>query len=130
MALALGQAVAQGSSCETRTVLVPIVNNQWQTLTNLKAANFLVEGQHGKIEVISAQPHTAPRRIILLLDTSGSMQPRKLEIARSLALALASSAEQHTEVSVYTFSDKLADFLGSSKDLQGLSRALHLVSVA
>jgi hypothetical protein len=118
---------AQDSSCATRTVLVSVLNGKWQTLTNLKAENFFAEAQDKNIQVIAVQPNAAPARVIVLLDTSGSMQGKNLSVAQRLAFALASTAPPRTEVFVYTFNNDISDFLGSSRDLQGLSKKLELI---
>ena len=125
----LTSANAQNSSCDTRTVLVSVLNAKRQTLSNLKPENFIAEAEGKPLEVVSVVANTPPRRIVVLLDTSGSMQGQRLANAQQLAIAIASSADSNTEVSAYTFGDGL-EYVGASSDKSRLLENLRVLRVA
>jgi len=104
---------------------VPVLNNKWQTLTNLKAENFSAEMNNTSLEVYRVEPGVVPRRMVLLLDTSGSMQGQKIANVKQLAIALASTAHPQTEVTAYSFDVKLRQRLGSSADLKQLAENIR-----
>jgi von Willebrand factor type A domain len=119
----------QDSSCDTRTVLVLVLNAKRQTLSNLKAENFAAEAKGKPLAVLSVLPNTVPHRLVVLLDTSGSMRDERLANAQQLAIALASSTDSRTEIRAYAFGETV-EYLGSSNDYPDLMKNLHVLRAA
>ncbi len=64
---------AQDSGCTQRTIAVGVVDGAWNLVPNLSAANFRGKLRGHDVQILSAAVDTSPRRIVLLLDASGSM---------------------------------------------------------
>ena len=64
---------AQESGCTQRTVAVGVVDRQWNLVQGLGAANFRGKVGRQEVQVLSALLDHSPRRIVVLLDASGSM---------------------------------------------------------
>ena len=64
---------AQDSGCTQRTVAVGVVDRQWNLVQGLGAANFRGKLRGRDVQILSVAVDTNPRRIVVLLDASGSM---------------------------------------------------------
>ncbi len=64
---------AQDSPCTKRTIAVGVVDRQWRSVQGLSAANFRGKLQSRYAQILSAAVDNGPRRIVVLMDASGSM---------------------------------------------------------
>jgi len=64
---------AQDSGCTQRTVPVGVVDREWNLVSGLSASNFRGKVGRKDVQVLSAALDKSPRRIVVLLDASGSM---------------------------------------------------------
>jgi len=64
---------AQDGGCTQRTVPVGVVDREWNLVQGLGAANFRAKVGRQDLQVLSAALDKSPRRIVVLLDASGSM---------------------------------------------------------
>jgi acyl-CoA synthetase (NDP forming) len=84
---------AQEPPCSQRTVLATVIDKPGNPVRGLSAANFRGEFRGHTVQIISATLDTRPRRIVLLVDASGSMTAadsrRKWDAAKMIATALA-----------------------------------------
>jgi hypothetical protein len=71
--LNLANLPAQDSGCTQRTIAVGVVDSAWNLVPNLSAANFRGKLQGRELQILSASLDPNPRRIVVLLDASGSM---------------------------------------------------------
>lgn len=65
---------AQENPCLTRTVPVNVTTNDYRVVSGLTSANFRGKFRGHPVEIISVKYDTGPRRIVILLDASGSMK--------------------------------------------------------
>ncbi|HXX22997.1 MAG TPA: hypothetical protein VEO19_07600 [Terriglobia bacterium] len=63
---------AQDNGCTRRTIPVGVVDSAWNLVPNLSAANFRGKVGRQDVQVLSAVLDESPRRIVVLLDASGS----------------------------------------------------------
>ncbi len=112
--LSLGGA-AQTDTCSRRTILVSAANRDWAPILALQPADFLGEYQGKPIRIVSVSADEAPRRIVILLDISGSLGGQQLKGpgAWRLGLALASNFAQakleNTELALIIFNEKIRE---------------------
>lgn len=112
--------------CLDRTVVASVIDKSGNPVINLQAANF--RGQVGgrDVTIVSAEPVPAARRIVILLDASGSMLD-DLPVARTVALDLLSAAPQ-SQVSLVTFADKVEVRVGFTESHSRIADALQTVT--
>jgi hypothetical protein len=65
--------LGQDSGCTRRAVPVGVVDREWNVVQGLSAANFRGKLGGHEVEILSASVDTSPRRMVLLIDASGSM---------------------------------------------------------
>src|SRR3972149_226841 len=84
---ALAQACPGEGGPRRRTLAVNVLDEQGNQVSGVTAANFRAEFRGPPGKILSAALGTQPRRIVLLLDTSGSMAARvgKWELAAEAA---------------------------------------------
>jgi hypothetical protein len=115
---------AQDSGCATRTVPVSVVDEQWLPVQGLSAANFRGKLRGRDLEILSASIDTRPRRIVLLLDASGSMIEEGWEDAKSLSEDLIRFAPAGASIAQMGFSDAVLDTAGFDQDRLALLKRL------
>jgi hypothetical protein len=71
--LDLANLPAQDSGCMQRTIAVGVVDGAWNLVPNLNAADFRGKLRGHDVQILSAALDTSPRRIVVLLDASGSV---------------------------------------------------------
>jgi hypothetical protein len=121
---------AQDSGCTTRTVPVSVVDEQWLPVQGLSAANFRGKLRGHDVEILSASIDTRPRRIVLLLDASGSMIGDGWETEKSLSEDLIRSAPPRASIAQMAFSETVLDTADFARDPRALlERLAALVKV-
>jgi hypothetical protein len=102
---------AQDSGCTRRTIAVGVVDSAWNLVPNLGAANFRGKLRGHDVQILSAAVDTSPRRIVLLLDASGSMtysdQGWKTEV--TVAESLIKLAPPRASIGQIGFSERVLD---------------------
>ncbi len=94
---------AQADPCERRT-LVSVLGPEGQAVAGLKPENFLAEFRGKKIQVNSASFSDEARRVVVALDTSGSMTSSSLQwqlVLRITRDLIASPHNQTTALLVF-----------------------------
>jgi Mg-chelatase subunit ChlD len=109
---------AQDTGCTTRTVPVGVVDREWNFVQGLSAANFRGKLRGHDVEILSASIDTSPRRIVLLLDASGSMAMSKeaWHASRSLSEDLIRFAPPRASIAQMAFSETIKDSAGFDQD--------------
>jgi len=115
---------AQDSGCTTRTVPVGVVDDQWIFVQGLSAANFRGKLRGHDVQILSASIDTRPRRIVLLLDASGSMMEEGWEAAKSLSVDLIRFAPPGASIAQMAFSETVLDTAGFDQDRSALLKRL------
>ena len=111
-----GAARAQETTCERRSIPVALRDNQNLPIQNISITDL--EGKvHGKpIKILSFAPDPRPHRLVLLLDTSGSMGSTAGESPQfALGLALARHFfdvnHQWSHIALLTFNKNVTETL-------------------
>jgi hypothetical protein len=82
---------AQGDPCLNRAVAVNVTTKQGQPVKGLTAVNFRGKFRGRPVDLVSAAYDTGPRRIVIVLDASGSMfdkWPIEISVAEDLLRSL------------------------------------------
>jgi Mg-chelatase subunit ChlD len=73
LALCAGIVRAQDLSCERRVVPVALRDNENLPIANVQVADLEAKVHGKRIKILSLAPDRRPRRVVLILDASGSM---------------------------------------------------------
>lgn len=110
--LAFGQH--SSNSPPTRSAIVSVVDTHGSAVLDLARENFRVHLNGKPTAIIEAHYSVAPRRIVVLLDTSGSMigetpQNQKWRIAREALGDLLTQTPGEVPIAMVTFSSQVQD---------------------
>lgn len=115
--LLVGFAAAQ--DCLTRKVLINIANRDFQRVVGIDAANLRGTFRGKPVQVLQLANMRSAPRVVVLLDTSGSMRDGKdAQLAAILINSVLSFLPTETEVAVSGFSDQLSEPLSFERDRQ------------
>ncbi|MFY9792298.1 MAG: vWA domain-containing protein [Candidatus Sulfotelmatobacter sp.] len=102
----------QSSDCLQHTVLVGIVDDRGAVPVNLTSKSFKATYGHRSVSSLETVYSEGPRRVVVLLDTSGSMRgPEatrypKWQIARAAARSFFASLPSNSAADLMTFTDR------------------------
>jgi hypothetical protein len=100
---------AVASNCPHATILVNVFNRDLKVQSDLQATDLNVELDRRRVQVHSLLPDNRPRRIVLMVDTSGSMEASQRHTGWGIALPAAAYAVDvvpaSASVALVTFSD-------------------------
>jgi Mg-chelatase subunit ChlD len=106
---------AQQAATQPIRSLVNVLDRNGNAIRDLKKENFRVKVNGHPATVMGASYSLAPRRIVVLLDMSGSMTPsidnKKWKIASEALEDLLTQTPQDVPVALLTFSDQVRDVL-------------------
>lgn len=116
---------------ETRVVPVTVVTTDGKPVANLQSQNIRVHSSGMQLKSFSLD--TSPRRIVLLLDTSGSMSETdhgKLRIAVALRLVnlFLDNASAADSFALYQFSDAPREVVPFTNDVAAIRQAMSPIS--
>jgi len=103
---AFGQEVLP---CQQRTMIANVVDDRGITPTDLTRENFKIAYKGRTANPLSVVYTDGPRRVVVLLDVSGSMNRQgtgKWEVARAAAGELVAALPPGSKASLTTFSEK------------------------
>lgn len=121
-------SAAQDSSCAQRTVSLNIIDRQRRLIRLSDPAYF--DGKFGgrPVKIVSIKPDERPHRIVILLDSSGSMlgQPpgRKWQAAMFSAAHIAKANLSNTSLSLLIFSNKVDEQIDFSQGAKAIAKRL------
>jgi hypothetical protein len=117
------QVAAQTDTCSRRTILVSASDRDWAPIPGLQAGDFSGES-HGKpVRILSVTPDEQPRRIVLLVDSSGSIgrdtsprgtpggTPGVWKLSLALAQKIAESNKERSDLALILFNEKITEEL-------------------
>jgi hypothetical protein len=110
---------AQDDPCARRTIAAGVVDRQWNLVQGLSAANFRGKVGRQDLQVLSAVLDESPRRIVVLLDASGSMtDPRGggWKTEKTLSEYLIRFAPAKASITLLGFSRTILDAEGFDED--------------
>jgi hypothetical protein len=121
-------SAAQDISCAQRTVSLNIIDAQRRLIRLSDPAYF--DGKIGgrPVKIVSIRPDERPHRIVILLDSSGSMlgQPtgRKWQAAMFSAAHIANANLINTSLSLLIFSNKVNEQIDFSQGAKAIAKRL------
>src|SRR5579862_8463472 len=74
LAIPVTFAYAETSTgCESRTIAVNVLDHEGNIVTDVKPTEFRAEFRGRPLEILSSSKSSAPRRVVVLVDLSGSL---------------------------------------------------------
>ncbi len=129
---AVQPTIGQGDpNCEQRTVIATVADARGVVQADLTSDNFKVIYKGGVTKLLHATYSKGPRRIVLLLDVSGSMsgfasgKSKKWQVAREAASELIAALPPGSKASLMTFSEKADIKSALSPDLRPIQDWLN-----
>lgn len=110
-ALAARPQVCAADAPLRRTLPVNVLDAEGNLVRGLTAADFRGEFRSQPVKILSVTPDTSPRRIVILLDISGSMEapPNRMSLALTAVEDIAVYASPQTRVALLVFADRIVD---------------------
>jgi hypothetical protein len=130
VSLNLTNLPGQDSGCTRRTVPVGVVDREWNFAQGLSPANFRAKLHGHDVEILSASIDTSPRRIVLLLDASGSMMYPDgggWKTERTISEYLTRFAPPRASISFMGFTGMVLDTEGFDENPQALLKNLSVL---
>lgn len=101
---------AEEGSCLRRTMAVNVHDEEGNRVSGLTPADFRGTFRGQAVRILSVEVDHAPRRIVVLLDISGSMTDRnKWEVARTMAEDIVLFAPVENSVALIVFAEEVVD---------------------
>lgn len=102
---------AQEPGCQRRILPVSVGDRNGSPIRDLTVADLQAEFRGKPVKIVSVTRDTRPRRIVILLDASGSMKGMDEDgpwnLARSLAAHVAETRMRNTSVALLIFGDNV-----------------------
>jgi len=119
---------AQDASCLHRTLPLDIIDSK-RRLIRLNDPSYLKGKFSGKpVKILSVKPDDRPHRIVILLDSSGSMlgelNARKWQMASFAAAHIAAANLPNTSLALLIFSEKINEQIDFSQGASAIARRL------
>jgi Mg-chelatase subunit ChlD len=120
-------AAAQQSPCTQRTIPVSAVTQAGQLVTGLTAANFTAKFDGKPVTVSSVTLPKSPPTVLILLDTSGSMEtfPRQLNGEIDLVESFISRLPLSVPIGLTTVGDKAISRIAPTTNRPAFRRELE-----
>jgi len=119
---------AQDSGCTKRTIAVGVVDRQWDLVQGLSATNFRGKVGRQNVQILSAVLDRSPRRIVVLLDDSGSMTDPSYgggwKTEKTISQYLIRFAPPRASIAFMAFSRTILDSEGFDDEAQALLQHL------
>jgi len=113
-----------GGEEDRRVLAVNAVDRDGHQVSGLNATRFRAEFRGRAATVVSATEDTAPRRIAVLVDTSGSLQREKADLVWGAAVDIVASLAPAHSLAILTLGRQLHDHSGLTNDRAALESAL------
>ncbi|HEV2290113.1 MAG TPA: vWA domain-containing protein [Candidatus Acidoferrales bacterium] len=129
--LCVSTCPANAQAPETHVVPVTVVTTDGKPVTSLQSQNIRVR-EHG-VQVKSFSLDAGPRRIVLLMDISGSMGTTdhgklRLIVALELMKLFLNSVSKGNSLSLYQFGDSPREIVPFTHDVDAIRQAIDSVS--
>jgi Mg-chelatase subunit ChlD len=116
---------AQQQDCNHRSIFANVVDENQVPVSGLTAENFRGEFQGKPVRIVTAKWDTSPKRIVILLDFSGSMSIGQKNLQGILLVwRFLMTVPEGTQVALITFGDEVnvrSGFLGDRQALKQLA---------
>lgn len=122
-------AFAQPSpTAPSRPIIVNVLDRNGNAVKDLTKDSFRVKINKQPVTVLSASYEIAPRRIVVLLDMSGSMggtsDSKKWKIAREVVEDLLTQTPPEVQIAFLTFTDQVHDVIDFRESRLAISKWL------
>lgn len=111
--------------CRERTVLVNVTDAHGVPMQGLTASDFVASYRSRTVNILDVRYTETPRRVVMLLDVSGSMLgkdvPNKWNTARAAAVEFLTSADYKTQISFMTFAKETGIQIDASAGRKAIS---------
>ena len=116
LALCARTAGAQELDCQHRALPVAVRDEQNLPIQNISAADFEAKVRGKPIKILSLTPDTRPHRLVLILDTSGSMgsvdgESPLFSLESVLARHFFEVNRQKTQIALLTFNNDITEII-------------------
>ncbi len=120
-------ARGQADPCQQRFVAVSVLDEQGKPVQGLAARDFSAQIKRKPVNILSAQLDAQPHRVVVVLDSSGSMtEPQaKWSMAKSLASDALAASPARFRAGFIVFNDKIRVRLPIQEDTQPARDALN-----
>lgn len=119
-------ASAQEGDCHHRILPLTVLDSRGRLVQGLTAADFQAKF-HGKpVQIISIQPDKRPRRIVILLDASGSMRD-VWSSARSIAGHILDARLPNTSFAFLLFSNRVIEQVRFGQGVEAIRSLLQRI---
>jgi hypothetical protein len=119
---------AQDTSCLHRTLPITVHDPHGLQFRGLTAADFQAKFRGQPVKILSIHPDTRPHRIVILLDTSGSMlgesAGQEWKITSAIAAHIGQSGLRNTSYALLLFSDKVHEQIDFSQGNSAVANRL------
>ena len=108
---------AQGDACLHRTIPVTVVDSASRPVQTLAAGDFQGKFRGKPVEILGVTRDIHPRRILILLDVSGSMlenEDEKWRMVLEIAGDAVANLPANVQIALSIFDEKIEDTLGFS----------------
>lgn len=113
---------AQQPDCRHRTIPVSVVDEKEVPIAGLTAENFRGSFRGAPVRIVSVKLDTSPRRIVILLDLSGTMGTQNQHVVgQVLVWRLLRSSQVGSEFALLTFADEVKLKSGFLQDRQSIN---------
>lgn len=129
--LSAAGAKPQQVSCVDRTIPVNALDDKGVQITNLKALDLQARLRGKPTTILSLTEDSGPRRILILLDASGSMTADtedKWRLALKAANNLVTNSSETPAFSLIIFTDKVQETLGFEQGRDSIAKRLKELS--
>lgn len=120
-------ATAQETPCLRQTVSANVADRAEYPVLGLRGDDFRASFHGQPVQILSAHLDSQPRRIILLLDASGSMLdrvPRTWELALTVASDLIARFPPDSSVALVVFDSRVEERIDFTKGRQAVAQKL------
>jgi hypothetical protein len=125
---------AQESACTERTLPLSVETSLGVPLRGLAPSDFEAKLKGNPVEVLSIAPDTRPHRVVILLDSSGSMSHdyynMRWNFALSLARQFAAACGTQTQLALLLFNQDVIEVDGFSKGNAAIAGRLKEIGAA
>jgi hypothetical protein len=122
--LLVARAFAQESSCLHRTLPLSVEDAKGLAIQGLAPADFQAKLRDAPVRILSIVPDDRPRRIVILLDASGSMAAKWGRVLVP-ASALAETSLPNTELALLIFGTEIYEQIGFSEGHRSVALRLR-----
>lgn len=121
-------SLAQQTPCLQRTLPVTVHDSHGFRMQGLTTADFQAKYRGQPVKILSIRHDNRPHRVVILLDTSGSMRGevagREWKMASRVAAHIGQSNLKNTSFALFVFSDSVREQIDFSLDNSAVANRL------